>query len=328
MTDKPQDDDAPQEAVQDYLDMLLSKATDKPEAQIEQRVETKSLEQVKQPTLLGRIEAKRFVHTPLSIVVGGASVKANIEPQSSPKLVPDSHNIRPFAEPVKPLTLKIPAVKKAPKEPEPVPVVKAPPVETKIPVEPPVIEGIVEEPEIAESPVEVEEEVVESVTFEPTQWLESGRPSWAQSRFECLLFTVGGLTLAVPLVELGSIYPLTEEEEVTPIFGQIDWFMGLLSVKGGNIRTVNTAKVVMPERYQQAMAEKFAYVISINGLDWGLAVDTVSTAITLDPDDVRWRSERTSRPWLAGTVVEHMCALLDVSQLALMFAEQDNASGT
>jgi purine-binding chemotaxis protein CheW len=127
---------------------------------------------------------------------------------------------------------------------------------------------------------------------------------------------VGGLTLAVPLVELGSIYPITDG--LTPLFGQADWFMGLMPVKETNIRTVDTAKLVMPERYSDQMQEQFAYVISINGFDWGLAVDTVFNSIKLHPDDVRWRGERSKRPWLAGTVVEHMCALLDVSQLAMM----------
>ena len=28
----------------------------------------------------------------------------------------------------------------------------------------------------------------------------------------------------------------------------------------------------------------------------------------LRPEQVRWRSARSKRPWLAGTVVKHMCA--------------------
>lgn len=152
------------------------------------------------------------------------------------------------------------------------------------------------------------------------QWLANGRPAWAQQRFECLLFTVGGLTLAVPLVELGTIYQLNDE--ITPIFGQVDWLMGLLPVNGANIRTINTAKVVMPERYKEDMQAQYRFVITLNGVDWGLAVDAVSTAIKIQPEDVRWRSERSARAWLAGTVVEHMCALLDVSQLTKMFVAQ------
>lgn len=146
-------------------------------------------------------------------------------------------------------------------------------------------------------------------------------PSWAQQRFECLLFTVCGLTLAVPLTELGAIYPLTEE--LTPIFGQVDWFLGLLPVKDRNIRVINTAKVVMPERFDEKALNQFKYVITINGVDWGLAAEGVSSSISLDPENIKWRGKRSRRPWLAGTVVEHMCALLDVNQLTLMFVGQD-----
>ena len=145
-------------------------------------------------------------------------------------------------------------------------------------------------------------------------WAENGRPQWAQKEFEALLFQVSGLTLAVPLIALGQIQPLTDE--LTPLFGQADWFMGLLPTPTGKVRTVNTAKFVMPERYDENFVKSAKYVISLDGVPWGLAVDSVNQPIMLRPDDVKWRSERTKRPWLAGTVIEHMCALLDVEALA------------
>jgi len=166
---------------------------------------------------------------------------------------------------------------------------------------------------------------VEKTVLPPApQWLANGRPAWAQSAFECLLFSVSGLVLAVPLIELGSIYPL--REHLTPIIGQVDWFLGLMHIDGRkNLRTVNTAKIVMPEKYDPAFIDQIRYVISINGHDWGLAVDKIDKAVTLKPDDVRWRSERSRRPWLAGTVVDYMCALVDVQELALMLSLSDHS---
>jgi purine-binding chemotaxis protein CheW len=35
---------------------------------------------------------------------------------------------------------------------------------------------------------------------------------------------------------------------------------------------------------------------------------------------VKWRTQRNQRPWLAGTVIEHMCALVDVTALAELIA--------
>jgi len=152
-------------------------------------------------------------------------------------------------------------------------------------------------------------------------WAENGRPQWAQKEFEALLFQVSGLTLAVPLIALGQIQPLTDE--LTPLFGQADWFMGLLPTPTGKVRTVNTAKFVMPERYDENFVKSAKYVISLDGVPWGLAVDSVNQPIMLRPDDVKWRSERTKRPWLAGTVKEHMCALLDVPRIAEMLMSAD-----
>ncbi len=156
----------------------------------------------------------------------------------------------------------------------------------------------------------------------PAAWLSNGRPQWAQQPFECLIFKAGGLQLAAPLVELGSIYPL-ENDALTEIFGQKQWFMGLLPIKEYNVRTMDTALVVMPERYSEAMREQYRYVISLFGSDWGLAVDAVVGTTLLDPERVRWRGERSKRPWLAGTLVDQMCALFDIAQLAWLFHGQD-----
>lgn len=153
----------------------------------------------------------------------------------------------------------------------------------------------------------------------PPELVLQGRPEWAQEPFECLLFDVAGLTLAVPLVCLGSIYPL-EGQELTPLFGQPDWFLGILPCQAGNLKVLDTARWVMPDRYRDDFREGLQYVISVQGYEWGLAVHQVSRSIRLNPDEVKWRSQRTQRPWLAGTVIEHMCALLDIASLAELIA--------
>ncbi len=157
------------------------------------------------------------------------------------------------------------------------------------------------------------------------EWLANGLPSWAQSRFDVLLFQVAGLTLAVPLISLGQIQPITDE--LTPLFGQADWFMGLQPTPQGKIRTVNTAKFVMPERYQDSFLKNAKYVMSINGVPWGLAVDSVNQPIRLDLDEVKWRTDRSKRPWLAGTLKSHMCALLDIPMIGKILTSADKNAG-
>lgn len=195
-------------------------------------------------------------------------------------------------------------------------------LEAPVPV---VVAEVIEEPQAtlvqADNPAPGNEAQVNLADDVATGWHANGRPVWAQQRFEVLLFQVSGLTLAVPLMSLGQIQPLTDE--LTPLFGQADWFMGLLPTPSGKIRTVNTAKFVMPERYDENFLKTARYVVSINGVPWGLAVDSVNQPITLEPDDVKWRSERSKRPWLAGTVKEHMCALLDTQMMGEMLVAAD-----
>lgn len=145
----------------------------------------------------------------------------------------------------------------------------------------------------------------------------NGRPLWAQAPFECLLFQVVGLKLAAPLVELGGIARIGDG--LTPIFGQSDWFMGLLRWNDRNIRVVDTARLIMPERLPaltDGQRPPYEFVLLIEGTDWGLAIDSATEALHLQPDDVRWRASLQNRQWLAGTVLEKMCALLDMGSVA------------
>lgn len=163
----------------------------------------------------------------------------------------------------------------------------------------------------------VEVHLPPSITPPPVE--RDGRPAWAAEPFECLLFDVAGLTLAVPLVCLGSIYSL-EGQELTPLFGQPEWFLGILPSQAGNLKVLDTARWVMPDRYRDDFRQGLQYVISVQGYEWGLAVHQVSRSLRLDPNEIKWRSHRGQRPWLAGTVIEHMCALLDVAELAELIA--------
>ncbi len=191
----------------------------------------------------------------------------------------------------------------------------------------PVVEVVVEtviEPEETEPDVKKEISPVELSDIESSAqdvavhlppmdegWSENGRPDWAQSRFECLIFLVGGLKLAVPLVTLGAIHQIDKKFNLLP--GQDDWFIGILRTATENLKVIDTALCVMPERYKAEDREGLQFVISLHGYEWGLSCHEVSNSITLEPDEVRWRTQRGKRPWLAGTVVEHMCALIDPS---------------
>ncbi|WP_417596811.1 chemotaxis protein CheW [Oceanospirillum sp.] len=183
-------------------------------------------------------------------------------------------------------------------------------VEVEVEVSEPVASVVTEASEEAQ---ELDQSAVSLESQENEGW-SNGRPDWAQGRFECLLFVVKGLKLAVPLAELGGIHKL--EKEPTPLFGQPGWFLGIVRTNNMNVGLVDTAQWVMPEHINDKHKPDFGFAIRIHDSEWGLACHTVAEAISLDPDEVRWRTSLGRRPWLAGTVVDHMCALIDVAAFA------------
>jgi purine-binding chemotaxis protein CheW len=160
-------------------------------------------------------------------------------------------------------------------------------------------------------------------TPEPAPELPVSRPEWSHRPFECLIFTVAGLQLAVPLVLLGAIHRI--EEEVRPIPGSPLWYMGIRPGTQQNLRVVDTAQWIMAGRVPANARDNYRFVIRLDNSEWGLACDDVAQSFTLSPDDVRWRTARSKRPWLAGTVIEQMCALVDVRTMAnlLVRAERE-----
>lgn len=138
-----------------------------------------------------------------------------------------------------------------------------------------------------------------------------------EESFQALFFEVAGLTLAVPLIHLGGIHNM---EETSQIFGKPDWFTGIMLYREEKLNTVDTARWVMPEKYNEKLAQSldYKYLIMLGESAWGLSCENLINTVTLSPDDIKWREERGKRPWLAGMVKEKMCALLDIEQLINM----------
>ena len=137
---------------------------------------------------------------------------------------------------------------------------------------------------------------------------------YRQGEFQALFFKLAGLTLAVPLTELGGIHNL---EKPNPLFGKPDWFLGIQLHREEKLSVVDSAKWVMPEKYNEKLAESlnYQYLIMLGESHWGLACETLVDTVMLSQDDVKWREEAGKRPWLAGLVKDKMCALVDVQQM-------------
>ena len=54
-----------------------------------------------------------------------------------------------------------------------------------------------------------------------------------------------------------------------------------------------------------------AHILVLKGVEYGLMCDQVGEYVDVERMNVEWRSQRSSRPWLAGMVKGYGHALLD-----------------
>ncbi|MCW8090381.1 chemotaxis protein CheW [Alteromonas sp. ASW11-130] len=184
---------------------------------------------------------------------------------------------------------------------------------------PPVDESVIDEEALAETSV---------VATPPPEKIVPVH-ELLEEQFQALFFEVAGLTMAVPLITLGGIHRL---EKVGPLIGKPKWFKGVMLHREQKLNVVDTAMWVMPEKYDQKLAEalNYQYLIMLGDSAWGLASDKLVNTITLRKNEVKWRESTGKRPWLAGMVKNKMCALVDVHHLISMLnkglGSNDNVS--
>jgi purine-binding chemotaxis protein CheW len=178
-------------------------------------------------------------------------------------------------------------------------------------------DGSLSEQQIIE---QVDKEIQSEVEIEISKAENSAPLSLQDSldeRFQALFFEVAGLTLAVPLIELGGIHKITK---IAPLIGKPVWFMGVMIKNQDKFNVVDSARWVMPEKYDTALAENLNYrfLINLGKTPWGLTCENLVDTVELSKSDVKWRKNSVKRPWLAGMVKEKMCALINVSELVDM----------
>ena len=184
----------------------------------------------------------------------------------------------------------------------------------------------VEQTELAEPELETEV-VTETAPQIQRQENEYGVPDWAAERFQCLIFNVSGLQLAVPLVKLNSVIPWPEKIVETP--NQTEWYLGLVQNLGKNVKVIDTALMVLPENRRMGISEdpedRFSHILLVNDSQWGLACDSIGEVIWLTAEEVKWRKNKMQRPWLAGTSLKQLCAVVDTEVFAEMLNQQVSA---
>ncbi|MDN3404669.1 chemotaxis protein CheW [Pseudoalteromonas sp. APC 3218] len=181
--------------------------------------------------------------------------------------------------------------------------------------QPVIVEPVVEVEKLNKQVSNVEIDTHQEQHVVPEQEVVVGSEAdYFDGEFQALFFEVAGLTLAVPLKALGGIHELGE---VNYLFGKPKWFKGVMINREEKLNVVDTARWVMPEKYDEQLEASlnYQYLITLGDSQWGLLAEKLINNITLSKEDVKWRTNNSKRPWLAGVIKEKMCALIDVNNL-------------
>lgn len=180
--------------------------------------------------------------------------------------------------------------------------------------------GFKEKSTVAPSEIVTPSEKVLSTRKSRGEIITKPPKAYRQGSFQALFFNVAGLTIAVPLIELGGIHPV---DKTTALMGKPDWFKGVMLYRDEKINVVDTALWVMPEKCDETLKNSlnYQYIIMLSDSRWGLSAENLVDTVVLQQDEVKWLDASSKRPWLAGLVKDKMCALLDVDSLIELLNE-------
>ncbi len=130
--------------------------------------------------------------------------------------------------------------------------------------------------------------------------------------FACLPIMVGGMTLAIPGDDVREVLtPLARLADVASSRG-LSWFAGYCRTETGQATLVDLAVIIAG---RERPAGNLQTAVVIGSKRYALACDAVGDAFDLRPAQVRWRTARTRRPWLAGIETLRRYPLLDIPAL-------------
>jgi len=159
----------------------------------------------------------------------------------------------------------------------------------------------------SESIVAAEKNIEEELKTPEEKW----QNLQVEDNFQVLFFELNQVTFAIPLTDLGGIYQLSDS--LNFLMGKPAWFRGVMSHNERLYNIVDTASWLQLGKNAEEL--EYSHFILLGSTAWGLSCENLLGTETLNKDQIRWREEKGSRPWLAGMVKQKMCALIHAEEL-------------
>lgn len=150
---------------------------------------------------------------------------------------------------------------------------------------------------------------VPAVTPPPASFAPRTAPAVAGGSYQ--MISVRGITLGVPVEAVDTIIPL--DSVCVSAEAAADGMLGCYTAGADTITVLDTARLLLPD--QAAAAAHRGFALRLKNQPWALHCDTVGSTFAPAPEAITWRGANGKRLWLAGTVREPGCALLDIPEL-------------
>ncbi|MEJ2059499.1 MAG: hypothetical protein P8Y64_03275 [Gammaproteobacteria bacterium] len=158
-------------------------------------------------------------------------------------------------------------------------------------------------------------------------WL-SEQSAQALNHYHYQMIRAGTLRLAVQHRRVTRILSTAAGFAFSSRPGFPPWYLGQLKLEPNgvdclerSIGVIDAARLILPDDLLglcRAPDAAPAHVLVMDGCSWGLACDEIDEILSLPEEAVHWRTQRTARQWLAGTSLQHRCAILDLQHLAAL----------
>ncbi len=127
---------------------------------------------------------------------------------------------------------------------------------------------------------------------------------------QCLMFSVAGNQLSIPLINMGSV--VTRGKRLTLLPDAPDWFLGILQHREKNVKVVDTAKILKVNSTQ--LHSEYQHILVLGDEGWAITCDQLGEVIKLNEDDVKWTKQGSKNLFL-GTIKQSLAILLDPDKI-------------
>ena len=128
-----------------------------------------------------------------------------------------------------------------------------------------------------------------------------------------ILFKVAGIPLALPRAIVHEVMDVVKCDLPT-IVSRGGVIVRKYNYHGRDVHVLDMRDIIIPNGHPSRQGNRNggnAHLLIVEGVDYGLMCDQVGEYVGVERADVEWRTQRSSRPWLAGMVKVYEHVLLD-----------------